>query len=152
MSAGRLVVVGREQAPTAGEGPGPEEAARDHDAVRRLGLAVVGEIGAEPTVRGDAGEAGLQALEVAEHRVAEHLLAVAGLLARRGAGLGPGRAQVHQLAGRRHRQGPQQHLVEQREDGRIGANTQGQRQDGHEAQKGGLGQVSERQTQISHGV
>ena len=61
MSADGLVVVGPEQ-PTERrvQAEDREEAAGDQHAVRRLGLPVVGEIGAEHPVRGDAGEAGLR--------------------------------------------------------------------------------------------
>ena len=46
-----------------------------------LRLAARAQVGAEGEVRRDAGERRLDLLEVAEHQVAEHRLAVAGLAA-----------------------------------------------------------------------
>ena len=101
-------------------------------------------------MRGEAGEAGLRPFEVAKHRVAEDLVAAARLAARLRAGLRPGRRQVHQLFGVRHRQRPQQHLVEQRENRRIRANSERQRQDRDQGDERRLEQGAERQLEIGH--
>ena len=50
-------------------------------------------------MRGQPGEAGLHALEIAEHRVAENLFAAAGLAARLRPRLGPGRAKLTSSCG-----------------------------------------------------
>ena len=70
----------------------------------------------------------LRLLEVAEHRVAEDLVAAALVVAGLRARFRPGIGQVDQLIRRRHRQPAQQHLVEQRKNGGVRPNAQRQRQ------------------------
>ena len=101
-------------------------------------------------MRGDAGEAGLRLLEVPEHRVAEDLVASARLAARIRARLGSRRLEVDQLLGVRHRQRAQQHLVEQRENRRIRANSKRQRQDRDQRDERRLEQGAQGKTEVGH--
>jgi len=86
--------------------------------------------------------------EVLEHRVAEDLGAVAGLVAVVAARLGAGRAEVDQLAGRPDGERPAEHLVEDREDGGVGADAERERQDGDRREAG----VSHQQAQAERPV
>ena len=128
-----------------------EVAARHEHALAAQRLAAVGEVGAEETVRRDAGERRLHPLEVPEHRVAEHGVAVAGLVARLRAGLRAGRREVDQPRGLLHRQRPQEELVEQREDGRVGPDPERQRDDGDDRDERALEERPERELEVQHG-
>ncbi len=127
-----------------------EVAPRHEHARARQGLPLVGEVGPENAVRGQAGEDGLRLFEVTEHRVAEDLVAVARLVARVAARLGAGRREVHQLFRGTHRERPQQHLVEQREDGRRRPDPERQRDDGDHGDKGRAEQRAEGEFEVSH--
>ena len=63
--------------------------------------------------------------EVTEHLVAEDLVATARLAARGRARFGSGGGQVDELLRRLDRQGPQQNLIEEREDRRVRADSKG---------------------------
>jgi hypothetical protein len=78
-------------------------------------------------VRGDAFERRLHALEIPEHRIAEDLVAVADVAARRAALLAAGREEIHEIARRWDAQLAQQHLVIDREDRRVDAEPERQR-------------------------
>jgi hypothetical protein len=148
VSANGLVVFRRQQSAERGvQAEHRKVAARHEQAVARKRRALVAKAGAEVPVGGDAGERGLHALEIAEHRVAENLVAAAGLAAGIGPRLRPRRAEVHQLVRARDRKRPQKHLVEERENRRIGADPEGQREDrdrGHERrfEQGAQGQAN----------
>jgi hypothetical protein len=68
-------------------------------------------------------------LEIPEHRVAEHFVAVAGVVARVAAVLRSGRLEVGQPRGIGHRERLEQQLVEERKDGGVRADAQRQRKD-----------------------
>ena len=123
---------------------------RDEHARTRQRLPLVGQIRAEDPVGGNPGEHRLHLLEIAEHRVAEDLVALARLVARVASGLGPRRREVHQLVGRLDRQRPQQHLVEQREDGGRRPDPERQRDDGDHGDKGCPEQRAEGEFQVTH--
>ena len=88
--------------------------------------------------------------EVSEHRVAEHLVAVPGLVARLGPRLGPWRRQVDEPGRLGHRQRPQQHLVEQREDRRVRADPERERDDRDRGDERGLEERPEGKFQVDH--
>ena len=106
-----------------------EVVARDHEALRVLRLALERKVGAEEQMRRDAREDRLDLLQIAEHGVAEDRVAVARLAARLRSRLGPGRREIDQPAGLRHRHRLEQHLVETGENGRVGANPERERDD-----------------------
>src|SRR4029453_10508435 len=69
-------------------------------------------------------------LEIAEQRVAEDRVDATAEIARRSrAGAWTGRGHQHDLVWRRHRQPAQDQPVEQREDGGVDADAEGERQD-----------------------
>jgi len=59
-----------------------------------------------------------------------------------------GELQPHQLLGMADRQGAQQRLVEQSEDGRVGADAQRQSDDGNQGEDGRLAQLAQGKTKI----
>jgi hypothetical protein len=61
---------------------------------------------------------------------------------------GAGELQPHQLLGMADRQGAQQRLVKQSEDGRVGANTQRQSDDGDQGEDGRLAQLAQSKTEV----
>ena len=65
-------------------------------------------------------------------------------------GLGPGAARFTSSRGRLHRQRPQQHLVEDREDCGVGADAERQREDRDGGDEPGAEQCAERELQIDH--
>ncbi len=87
---------------------------------------------------GDIGEDRVRLLQVPEQGIAENLLAVSRLIARLRSWLGPGGRQVDQRPRLGHGQGPEQHLVEQGEDGGVRPDPQGQREDGDRRDERGL--------------
>ena len=82
----------------------------------------------EAAVRRDVREDRLLPLQVAEHRVAEHLVAFAGPVAEVRAGLRPRRFQVDQALRLDDRQRTQQQLAIEGEDRRVGPDAERQRQ------------------------
>ena len=127
-----------------------EVVARDEQPLPGHRLAVEGHVRAEGDVRRDAGEHRLHLLQVAEHRVAEDGIAVPGLPARLRSRLRPRRRQVDELRRPRHVQRLEQHLVEAREDRRIGADPERQRHDGDDRDKRGLEQGPEGELEAAH--
>ena len=143
------IVVRAEQTPERGLNPQHREIGPGHEhpaAVHRL--SAIGKVDPEADVRGDAGEHRLLPLQIPEHRVAEHVLAVARLPAGLRPRLRPRGGQVHQLAWTRHRQRPQQRLVEQGENGRICPDSQRQGRDGDDADEGRLEEAAEGKLQV----
>ena len=130
VSPGGAIVLFGEEPPDRGlDSEHAEVAPRDLHPRRAVGLAAVGKVGAEGTMRREAGEHALLALEVAEHRVAEDILGTARVVAGVRAGLGPRCAQIDQRRGLRNGQRTKQHLVEHREDGGVRSNAEGERHD-----------------------
>ena len=147
-----LVVRGRDQAAECRREPERRKvASRDEQSLAVDRLAVIGEVGAEHHMGRDAGKDLLRALEISEHRIAEDLFAVAGRPARRRPWLGPWRGQIDQRPRILDRQRPEQELVEQREDGGVRADSQGQRQDRHDGHERCFEQSAEGESQLSHG-
>lgn len=99
-------------------------------------------------MRGDATEGCLLTLQIAEHRIAEHLLAVAGLVAAVASRLGARRAEVHQHVWIGDRQRTQQHLVEDGVDGGIGTDFEGQCQHGHQRERRALEEETRREADV----
>ena len=64
----------------------------------------------------------------------------------------PALVEHHQLLGCPDRQLPQQDLVDQREDRRVRADAQGQRQDRHRREQRAAAQAADRQAEVSQGV
>ena len=129
-----------------------EVAARDEDAIAAERLSSIRQVGAEEPVCRDAGKRGLHALEVAEHRIAQHDVTVARLVAGLAAWLRAGRRQVHQPIGFLHRQRPQDELVELRKDGRVGAYAEPERDDGHDRDEGAFEEAPKRELEVRHVV
>ncbi len=123
---------------------------RDEHPRRVQRVALEGQVGAEQPVRRDAGERQVRLLQVAEHRVAEDLVAVARLVARLGAGLRPRRPQVDEPIGILHRQLLEQDLVEQREDGGVRPDPERERQHGHGGDERRLGERARGELQVGH--
>ena len=145
------VVVRRQQAAERGLHPEHREVgAGDEHAVTVERLPVVREVGAEQPMRRDRRH-GLPALEVAEHRVAEDGFAVPRVVARVRARLGSGRQQAHQPLGLRHGQRSKQQLVEQREDRRVRADAERQRDDRDDRDEGSSAEGAKGQPQMAHG-
>jgi hypothetical protein len=103
-------------------------------------------------VRGDPREDLLLSLEVAEHGVTEDRLAIAGLSARLRSRLGPGSSEVHQLTWLPNGQRPQERLLEERENGGIGADSQRERDDRNQGHERRLGEPPEGELQVVHGL
>jgi hypothetical protein len=149
---GRLVIRrgeqasgGRCQAQHGKVGPGHQES-RPIDRSLALGR----QVRAEVAVSRDAGEDRLGLFQVAKHRVAPHLGAVARLAAGLGTGIGPRRGQVHQLGGVRRRQGAKEELVEERKDRGVGSDAESQRPDRDSRDERRAEQRPERQLEIGH--
>ena len=101
-------------------------------------------------MRGEAGEYRLGPLEVPEHRVAEDFVAVPGLATPLRAGLWARSREVDELVRLRHREGAQQDLVEQREDGGVGADAERERDDRDAGDERGLEEGAEGEREVSH--
>ncbi len=149
----RRAVVGRPEEPSERrvEAEHREVAAGDELRLAVDRLAVDREVRAEGAVQRDGREHRLLALEIAEHRVAEHLIAVARLVARRGARLGSGGSQVHEAGRGVHRHRPEQQLVEDREDCRVRADPECQGGHGHGGDERRAGETPEGELQGEHG-
>ncbi len=94
---------------------------RREQALASCGLVAITQIDVEVAVRGNTSEDRLDALQVPEHRIAEHSRAFTYAAARRRSGPRPGRYEIHQLARLGNRQGLEEQLIEQGEDRRVGA-------------------------------
>jgi hypothetical protein len=99
---------------------------------------------------GETREHGLTLLQVSEHRVAENDVTVAGLIAGLHPGLGAGRTEIDELLGMIDRERPEQHLVEHREDRRVGADAECQGKDRDRRDEWGLEKRSEGELQVAH--
>ena len=151
MAADRLVDLGAEQA--AGGRPQAqrrEVRPRDLHAPGGDGPAPVGHVGVEAPVRRERGEDGLSALEVAEHREAEQVVASAGVAAAAGSRLRSRALEVDQAIGLRDGQGPQEELAVEGEDRRVGPDAEGQRHDRHAGDERGLEQRAEPESDVGH--
>ena len=109
------------------------------------------DVDAEAAMRGETGKRRVGLFEVAEHRIAQHLVAVAGLIARVRAGLRPGRSEIDEARRVGDRQRPAKHLIEEREDRRVRANAECERQHGDDRHEWRLEQRPERELEILHG-
>ena len=151
MGAGSAVVVGREEPPDRGlECQHREVLARDQDAPARLGLPAERDVGAKGAVRGNARKARLHALQIPKHRVAEGLLAIAGLVAGCRPRLGSRRPEVYEGVGLGHGERAQEDLVEQREDRRVRAEPESERHHRDQAHERGSREGPKRQPKIAH--
>ena len=92
----------------------------------------------------------LRLLEIAKHRVAEHLVAVARLVARVRAVLDARRREIDEALGLGDRQRPKQHLVEQREDGRVRADAECEREHRDDRDEGRLEERAEGESEVVH--
>jgi hypothetical protein len=106
-----------------------EVTARDERGKSAGGLVPGSEVDVDDAVSGNAGETRLHACQILKHRVAEHLVAVAGLVALVEARLWSGRTEVDQITRRVDGQRAHEHLLEHREDRSVGANAEGKGQD-----------------------
>ena len=151
MAAERLVGLRAEQA--AGGRPqaqGREVRARDLRPADADTPVPVRHVGQEALVRRERGEDGLPALEVAEHRIAEHVVASAGVVAAAGPRLRSRALEVDQAFGLGDRQGAQEELAVQREDRRVGPDAERQRHDGHARDERSLEEHAQRQSDVGH--
>ncbi len=128
MPADRLIIVRRQQPPECCVNPQHREVRTryEHAVTIHRGLSDHRDVHAEQEMPGDSTEGGVRLLEIAEHRIAEHLVTVARLIARVGAVLGARCRQVHQALGLGNGQRPKQDLVEQRVDRRVRADAERQ--------------------------
>ncbi|HEY7284130.1 MAG TPA: hypothetical protein VH497_01715 [Vicinamibacterales bacterium] len=145
-------IVRRRQQPSDGrlDADDREVVAGHEQPVDAFSLAARGEVGPERDVRGEAGKRRLGFFEVAEHRITEHPVAVALLAARIRPGLRPRRPDVHEPVRFRHRQRTEQDLIEEREDGRVRADAERQRHDGHRRHERRLEQGPDRELDVRH--
>ena len=132
MAADGRVDLGTEEPP----GRGPKAQRREVRPGDLHALAVdrplsVGDVDGERAVGGQVGEDRLCPLEIAEHRIAEDLVAPAGAVAAGRPRLGSRGLEVDEPFRRGDRQRTQQHLAEDGEDRRVRSNAEGQRQDRH---------------------
>ena len=102
----------------------------------------------EAAVRRNVREDGLLPLQVAEHRVAEHLVASAGPVAEVRAGLRSRRLEIHQPIRLDDRQRTQQQLAVEGEDRRVGPDPESQRHDRDAGDDRGLDQHAHRQANV----
>jgi len=93
----------------------------------------------------------MRLLEVAEHRIVEDDIAVAGYIARVVAGRLASR-EVDQPSGIAHRQRPQQQLVEHGVNRGVRSDAERERQDGNERNERRLEERPERELEVSHGA
>ena len=131
VAADRLVVVRRQQAAERrAHAEDREVRARDENApsVDRS-LSCHRDVHAEQEMGGDPAERRVRALQVAEHRIAEHFLAVPRHVAGGLAVVRSRRGELDEPVGMRHRQRLEEHLVEERIDRRIRADAERQRED-----------------------
>ncbi|MBV6488912.1 MAG: hypothetical protein GHHEDOFH_02882 [Pseudorhodoplanes sp.] len=147
---GPIITGSQQPADSGGEAECLEVAAGDQQAFAILCLTLVGEVGAEEAMRGQAREGTGLLLEIPKHGITEDDIAVAGLIAGLRSGFRARIREVHQLIGRRHRQGLEQDLVEHREDGRVGTDAEGQRQGGDGRHERSFAQCAECQFQVRH--
>jgi hypothetical protein len=151
LAAGRGIVAGSEQAPERRlQAQHAKVRPRHQQAVAAHRMPAVREVGAEPDVRRDPREHRLCPLQIAEHRMAEHRLAITGLPARLRPGLGARGREIDQFVRVRHRQCPEQRLVEERENGGVGPNPEAERQHGDRRDERGLQQATDGEFQIRH--
>ena len=130
------IVVGIEQTTRGGLNAEQREVLPGHEQRTAGGrLALEGEARVGVAVCGDSFERPIDALEIAEHGVAEDFLARAAVVARRVALLEPRRAQVHEPVRLRNGQLAQQDLVVHREDRRVDADPERQRRHDDQGQQ-----------------
>ena len=151
LSADGLVVSRIEQATEGGpDAEHREVGTGDHHpgAVQRL--VVVGDVGPEQHVRREPAELRLRSFEVAKHLVAEDRVAVAGRAAALASRVRARSADVDETLRFVHGERTQEHLVERREDGGIGADAEreGEHRDGRDERR--LGQRAEGEAEVSH--
>lgn len=100
MGTGGLIVRGREEAGEGGaEAEDGEIGAGDEMPLGGGRVALVGEVGTETAVGGDAGEDGLEAFEVAVHGVAKDGVAAAGVVSRVAAAARPVGDKIDEFGG-----------------------------------------------------
>ena len=146
-----LVVRGRKEASQGrAQAEGREVRPRDVHSLPRRRLVAIGQTDAEDAMRRESRENGLAPLEIPEHRVAEHHVAVSRLATRLRTGLGTGSCEIDEPVWLRHREGAKQNLVEQREDRGIGADAERQRNDGDAGDERRLEEGAEGQCDVSH--
>ena len=114
------------------------------------GAPFMNDAGAEAAVRRDAREHGLLPLQVAEHRVAEHLVAAALARATGRAGLRPRGLEIHEPLRLEDRQRTQQELAVEGEDRGVRPDAQSQRHDRHGRDDRGLDEHAQRQPNVGH--
>ena len=151
MAADRLVDLRAEQ--SAGGRPQSqrrEVRARDLRAPDRDGPVSIGDVGEEAPVRRERGEDGLLALEVTEHRVAEHVVASAGVVVATRPWLRSRAIEVDEPLGLDDGQRAQEELAVEGEDRRVGPNAQGERHDRHAGDERRLGQHAEPESDVGH--
>src|SRR5690606_9896522 len=128
-----------------------EVRARDEHRGAGRRLAAERDVDLHRPVRGEAGEPVGGGLEVAEHGVAEDGGAVAGDVAAR-AVLGARRGEVDQPFRLVHRKRPEQDLLEEGEDRRVGADPQRKGQYGNAGHERRPTQRTEGESQVVHDV
>ncbi len=123
---------------------------RNQRALTTFGHALVGDVRTKVAVRGDAGEDGLNALQVPKHRVAEDRVAGAGLTARYRPAARSGRHEVDESLRLWHVQRPQQGLIEDRENRDVRADAKRHRQHRNRRHDGRLEERPKGKSQFMH--
>lgn len=152
VSAGNFVVGGREETTEGGAEAEDGEVGTGYEAaLGGGGVTLIGEVGAEAAMGGDAAEDGLAVFEVAEHGIAEDGFAVAGVVGGVAAAAGAVGGEVDEFSGVGGGKGAEEDLFEEGEDGRIGPDAEGEGEDGDEGNDGSLAEGAEGETEIAHG-
>src|SRR5690242_2653870 len=99
----------------------------------------------EPTQRRE-----VRFLQVAEHRVAQDVVAGTSLATRRASVLRSRRAEIDEAIRAGDGKLLLHHPIEDRVDRRVGADPEPERQDGHEGDERGAGEGTEGEFEISH--
>jgi hypothetical protein len=95
----------------------------DEHAHPEIGRPVIGDVGEEQPMTDDLHQRRAGLRQVAEHRIADQRLRRAGLIPVVSTVTRSGRVEVDEALGLADRQGPQQHLLEERVRRRVGADT-----------------------------
>ena len=103
------------------------------------------------SVRGQRAEARLRLFQIAKHRIAEHPSQPPGLVARVRSVLDPGAARLARRSGWATGSGRSSIWSNEREDGRVCADAECEREHGDNGDEGRLEECAERESEVVHG-
>ncbi len=98
---------------------------RDEHSLTAPSVAGVGEVGTKQAMGGNPGERSLSFLQIPEHRITEDYVTVTRIIAGLRARFGTWCREIDQLLRILNRQSGQKHLIEEREDSRVRADSKG---------------------------